>query len=217
MSLTVIDYKSGGNLFSLLNSLDAVGASYKVSSEPDEIKLASKIIFPGVGSFNAAMQKLIDMRLDDAIRARIDESCPFLGICVGMQVLFTEGEESSDQTIKSMGLGAIPGSVNKLVKKDGFKIPHMGWNQVKISSAQNPLFKDIKDETDFYFVHSYAYNLNANKEILQKFHKAEFSTTSHSEEFLSSFWDGENLFSTQFHPEKSSHQGLQILKNFIEL
>lgn len=215
MSLCVIDYKSGGNLFSLLNSLDAVEAQYHVSSEPEKVKTASKVLFPGVGSFSAAMHKLHDMKLSDAIRAKIDENCPFLGICVGMQVLFEEGKESSTGSIK--GLNAIPGSIDKLVKKEGFKIPHMGWNQVKISSAENPLFKDIKDESDFYFVHSYAYTLNSNNSIEKKFPKAEFSTTTHSEEFLSSFWNGDMLFSTQFHPEKSSHQGLQVLKNFIEL
>jgi imidazole glycerol-phosphate synthase subunit HisH len=216
MSLIVIDYKSGGNLFSLLNSLDAINSDYKVSSEPSEISSATKIIFPGVGSFNAAIDKLHDLKLIDAIQEKVEGNSPFLGICVGMQVLFSEGEESKSET-KSSGLNLIPGSINKLMLKKGLKIPHMGWNQVKISSKENPLFKGIEDESDFYFVHSYAYNLNANQEILNKFPQAEFSTTTHTEEFVSSFWNGKNLFSTQFHPEKSAAQGLQVLKNFIDL
>lgn len=216
MSLYVIDYKSGGNLFSLLNSLDAVGAKYTLSSNPREIKNADKIIFPGVGSYNAAMEKLIKLELDQVIKEKVAEDCPFLGICVGMQVLFTQGEESSEAGKATQGLGIIPGAVKHLIKKDGFKIPHMGWNKINISSPNNPLFKNIEDDY-FYFVHSYAYTSNATDEIMKKYPKAECSTTTHSEEFVSSFWNGENLFSTQFHPEKSAKQGLQVLKNFIEL
>ena len=217
MEITVIDYKSGGNLFSLLNSLEAVDAKFKVSSNPDEISHAKKVLFPGVGSYKAAMDKLQELELGEVIKEKIQESCPFLGICVGMQVLFQEGEENSLDGKNIPGLNAIPGLINKLSKKEGFKIPHMGWNQVRISSPQNPLFKGIEDKSYFYFVHSYAYNFNADSEILKKFPKAEFSRTTHSEDFLSSFWNGENLFSTQFHPEKSSKQGLQILKNFKDL
>jgi imidazole glycerol-phosphate synthase subunit HisH len=217
MSIVVVDYKSGGNLFSLLNSLENIDAKFSVSSDPKEISKASKIIFPGVGSFNAAMTKLHELDLTSVLKEKIDESCPFLGICVGMQVLFSEGEESSTPNQNTKGIGAIPGTVAKLAKKEGFKIPHMGWNQVKISSTQNPLFKGIEDNSDFYFVHSYACKINEANLIQKKFPKAEFSTTQHSEIFISSFWNGENLFSTQFHPEKSSLQGLQVLKNFKEL
>lgn len=217
MSIVVVDYKSGGNLFSMLNSLEHVGAKFSVSSNPKEISRASKIIFPGVGSFNAAMTKLHELDLMSVLKEKIEESCPFLGICVGMQVLFNEGEESNTPNQNTKGIGAIPGTVTKLAKKDGFKIPHMGWNQVKISSPQNPLFKGIKDNSDFYFVHSYACKIDEADSIQKKFPNAEFSSTEHSEVFISSFWNGENLFSTQFHPEKSSAQGLQVLKNFTEL
>jgi glutamine amidotransferase len=214
MSLVVIDYKSGGNLFSLFNSLEAVDAKFEVTSKPEEVLKAQKIIFPGVGSFTAAMQKLEQLELKQAIQEKVKESVPFLGICVGMQVLFEHGEEGSKTDIHQ-GLGIIPGSINKLEKKAGFKIPHMGWNQTKYS-PQNPLFKGIEDDY-FYFVHSYAYNFNANEKILEKYPKAQFTKTTHSEEFLSAFWNGENLFSTQFHPEKSAKQGLKLLKNFIDL
>ncbi len=213
MALLVIDYKSGGNLFSLLNSLDAIEAEYKVSSEPNEVQNASKIIFPGVGSFKSAMKKLDELKLKDAICKKVQDNSPFLGICVGMQVLFEEGEENGP----SKGLALIPGSIDHLEKKTGFKIPHMGWNQVKISSSENPLFKGIEDKSYFYFVHSYAAKISNKEAILKKHPKAEFSQTQHSEEFISSFWNGDNLFSAQFHPEKSSKQGLKILKNFVEI
>ena len=217
MALYVVDYKLGGNLFSVLNSLDAIGVKYHVSSDLDELKQASKIIFPGVGNFAAAAQSLENLKLKGFLKERIEENTPFLGVCVGMQLLFDTSTEPSDQGAFHDGIAAIPGTIDKLSKKADYKIPHMGWNQVKISSSQNPLFKGVEDNSDFYFVHSFAYNFNADEKILAKYPKAEFCKTSHSEDFASSFWNGEALFATQFHPEKSAKQGLQILKNFTEV
>lgn len=216
MKVLVVDYKSGGNLFSLINSLEHLNISYKVSSDPKDIDLASKVIFPGVGGFAAATKKLDDLGLKQALINAVERDIAFLGICVGMQLMFKDSTEST-QNKTAIGLGLIPGNIEKLAEKTNCKIPHMGWNQVKISSEQNPLFKRIADNTDFYFVHSYAYKLNSQEQILNKYPQAEFSTCNHSEEFLASFWNGKNFFTTQFHPEKSAEQGLQILKNFRDL
>jgi len=210
--ITVIDYKTGGNLFSVCNSLEAIGADIVISSNPEQIEQAEKIIFPGVGSFEKAMQEIKSLGLDHAIKKSIARKTKFLGICVGMQVLFECGHEG---TI-SKGLEIIPGQIEKFDDKICPKIPHMGWNTVKGNAS--PLFKDISPEEHFYFVHSFAAKVpNELENINKKFPKSNIYSTEYFEKFISHFWDGENLFACQFHPEKSGEAGLKLLKNFINL
>lgn len=214
--ITVIDYKCGGNVFSVLNSLNSLGIDCQLSSEPDEIKKASKILFPGVGSFQTAVEQIEKLELKDIISQKALDGTWFLGICVGMQVLFEHGDEGSSQE-GSKGLGIIPGSVKKF-SKQAPKIPHMGWNQIKFTDkVSNPLFKGISDKEDFYFVHSYRAGSENIQAIKSKFPQSSFILTEFGDEFISSWWNGEKLFACQFHPEKSGKNGLKILENFASL
>jgi imidazole glycerol phosphate synthase glutamine amidotransferase subunit len=214
--ITVIDYKCGGNVFSVLNSLNSLGIDCQLSSEPDEIKKASKILFPGVGSFQTAVEQIEKLELKDIITQKALDGTWFLGICVGMQVLFEHGDEGSSPE-GSKGLGIIPGSVKKFTKQSP-KIPHMGWNQIKFTDkVSNPLFKGISDKEDFYFVHSYRAGSENIQAIKSKYPQSSFIVTDFGTEFISSWWNGEKLFACQFHPEKSGKNGLKILENFASL
>ena len=210
--ITVIDYKTGGNLFSVCNSLEAIGADIVISSKPEQIEQAEKIIFPGVGSFEKAMQEIKSLGIDIAIRNCIAKKVKFLGICVGMQVLFDCGFEGQ----KTLGLEIIPGQIEKFNEKICPKIPHMGWNT--ISGNDSPLLKGIALDEHFYFVHSYAAKIkNDDKNIADEFPGSKIYTTNYFENFISHFWNGDNLYACQFHPEKSGEAGLRLLKNFINL
>jgi len=214
--ITVIDYKYGGNIFSVLNSLEILGIKSILSSDPDEINIAQKIIFPGVGSFQTAMEQIENLGLKKIITQKALDGTWFLGICVGMQVLFEHGAEGSSPD-GSKGLGIIPGSVNKFCSRAP-KIPHMGWNQINFTGNNtNPLFKGISDHEDFYFVHSYRASSENIPAIKNKFPNSSFITTEFGTEFISSWWNGERLFACQFHPEKSGENGLKILENFANL
>lgn len=214
--ITVIDYKYGGNIFSVLNSLENLGIKSHLSSEHDEIKKAQKIIFPGVGSFQTAMDQLEKLGLKEIITQKALDGTWFLGICVGMQVLFDHGAESTSPE-GSKGLGIIPGSVNKF-SKQAPKIPHMGWNQINfLDQFSNPLFNGISEKEDFYFVHSYRVSTENIPAIKSKFPQSSFVTSEFGDEFICSWWDGKKLFACQFHPEKSGKNGLKILENFANL
>lgn len=208
--LKIIDYKTGGNLFSLCNSLTKLGADFEICSNPVQLKDASKIIFPGVGSFGKAMEELENLNLIESIIDAINKrQIYFLGICVGMQVLFEQGEEGGLKT----GLGLIPGKVSKFDINICPKIPHMGWNVIQ--GQGSPL---IKSQDHLYFVHSYCAKLEDNeREILRRFPQAKIYTSTYQENFISHFWNGENLFACQFHPEKSGEAGLKILQKFLDL
>jgi imidazole glycerol-phosphate synthase subunit HisH len=215
--ITVIDYKYGGNIFSVLNSLENLGIQTRLSSNPDEIKSAKKILFPGVGSFETAMNQINNLGLAEIIKNKALDGTYFLGICVGMQVLFSHGQESVNSA-GCKGLEIIPGEINKFSSKAP-KIPHMGWNQIHFppSNQSNPLFEGISDDDNLYFVHSYRAGVENIPAIKNKFSKSSFSLTEFGDEFISAWWNGENLFACQFHPEKSGEKGLKILQNFAYL
>ncbi len=211
--ICVIDYKTGGNIFSLQNSLKFLGINSYLSSDPKEITKASKIIFPGVGSYAKAMEELNKLDLIKVIQDKASSKTPFMGVCVGMQVLFESGTESQANEVK--GLGIIPGIVDRFPNTMNFKIPHMGWNT--ISNNNSKIFTDIKASEHFYFVHSYRVSSQHHKAIQQRFPEAVLTTTNYIDDFLSAFYNGTNLYACQFHPEKSGEAGLQVLRNFANL
>jgi glutamine amidotransferase len=193
--ITLVDYNAG-NVTSLLYALKGLGAEVQVSSDPDVLGKASKIIFPGQGAAGAGMAVLKERGLVEVLQKT---TVPFLGICLGMQLLFESSEEDN-----SKGLALVPGRVNRFENKN-FKVPHMGWNLVKYS-GESPLFKGIPDESFFYFANSYKAPLGESTQ----------GVTFYGEPF-SSVIQKNNLFGVQFHPEKSGEMGLKLLSNFLAL
>ncbi len=222
----IIDYK-GGNIFSVQNTVNTVGADSFLSSDPDEIRRAKKIIFPGVGSFESSMQHINELGLADVIKEKALDRTPFLGVCVGMQVLFESSTEAKNGSSK--GLGIFAGSFSKFDfdkinanSNQKLNIPHMGWNQIESNlngEVKSPLFKGINSKSSFYFVHSFMTEIepSAIQKNQEKFPKLEILRSNYGQDFISSIWNGENLYACQFHPEKSGENGLQLIKNFIDL
>ena len=203
--IVLIDY-GVGNLYSVEKAAASVGGDVKISSEAEDIRRAEKIILPGVGAFGDCMKNLEATGLIPTIKAEIFAGKPILGICVGMQILFAGSEESPCVD----GLKIFGGQVKKIHAGD-LKIPHMGWNSVSMRNAQGAmrnLFKEIKNDSYFYFVHSY-HTIPDDKKIIA-------ATTNYGEEVTAAI-EFENIFATQFHPEKSGDVGLHVLKNFVEL
>ena len=200
--IAIIDYDAG-NLKSVEKALIALGEEVIVSRDSSEILQADKVILPGVGSFGDAMNNLDRFGLVDTIKNVVAKDTPFLGICLGLQLLFKESEE----TPGAEGLNLLPGKIFKIPAKEGFKIPHMGWNSLKIK-PDTCLFAQIPDGAYVYFVHSY-YLKAEDPDIVA-------ATTEYSTHIHAAVEQG-NIFACQFHPEKSSEVGLQILKNFISL
>ncbi|MFL2770847.1 MAG: imidazole glycerol phosphate synthase subunit HisH [Rhodospirillaceae bacterium] len=202
-SVAIIDY-GRGNVRSVFNALDYVGADAVVTDDPAEISNASHVILPGVGAFGDAVAEIRARGLSEVLHREVSEiGKPFLGICVGMQVLATTGYEHGEHS----GLGWIDADVRRIDPgPDSLKIPHMGWNQVDLES-EHPLFAGFNlDDLVFYFVHSYAVNTLDKHKVL--------GTCSYGAPFICSLaWD--NIVTTQFHPEKSQDSGLEVLKNFI--
>lgn len=204
MMIAIIDYKAG-NLASVARAINYLGFKCHITHDIKEILGADKLIFPGVGSAGKAMQYLKKMRIDQAIYRLYKSGKPFLGICLGTQIILEGSEE--DQTTC---LGLLPGTVKRfpapLLSNDGknLKVPHMGWNQVKLK-RQHPLFDGVSPESEFYFVHSY---FPAPKGI-----DSIIGTTDYGINFASVLGK-RNLFAVQFHLEKSGPPGLTILKNF---
>ena len=196
----IIDYDAG-NLRSVEKALVSLGEEVIVSRDSSEILQADKVILPGVGSFGDAMNNLDKFGLVDTIKKVAASGTPFLGICLGLQLLFKE----SDETPGAEGLGILPGKILKIPAKDGFKIPHMGWNSLDVKPGAR-LFKGLEGNPYVYFVHSY-YLKAADEEIVA-------ATTEYTTHIHASVEQG-NVFACQFHPEKSSDTGLQILKNFV--
>lgn len=199
--ILIIDYNMG-NLRSVSKAIEHLGGTVKVSSLPDDIEKAHKVILPGVGAFGDACSELRSFGLFDPIRAFIKSGKPFLGICLGLQLLFEKSEESPE----AEGLGIFPGTV-KLFRSKEVKVPHMGWNNSRIVN-QSPIMKNVPDNPYFYFVHSF-YAAPDPKLVIGE-------TEYGGEKFAAILGSGQT-FATQFHPEKSQEAGLQILKNFIEL
>lgn len=205
MRVVVIDYGMS-NLGSISNALRECGAeNVVIATDPMELKSATHIILPGVGSFKDGMDNLVKFGIKDAIRdAALVDKVPILGICLGMQLMADKGYEGGEVD----GLGLIQGVVDKLKPtKRGEKIPHVGWNEI-YSKEKNPILEGIPDETDFYFVHSYHFITKRKSNIL--------TTTPYCGSFVSSVVS-DNIYGTQFHPEKSQRPGFQLLRNFIKL
>jgi len=203
--IVIIDYGMG-NLKSVQNAFVKIGYKTVITDNPNRIKKASAIVLPGVGAFRDAIKFLKDKKIDKELIDAIKAGKPFLGICLGMQLLFTFSEEGG----LFEGLNIISDKVKRF--PSSVKCPHLGWNKIKFTHNSNhninPIFMDVPDESYFYFIHSYYCEVN-NRKII-------YSTTDYGLVFPSSIWKG-HLFGVQFHPEKSSKQGLKILKNFGEL
>ena len=202
--IAIIDY-GVGNLFSLKSSFAAIGADVVVTSDPEVIASAERIILPGVGAFEDAAAKLCASGLDKVIYSEVEKGKPLLGICLGMQMLFERSYEYGEHK----GLGLIPGSV-KPIKDDvsaDLKIPHIGWNPLHMSNPKDELFKYIEDGDCVYFVHSY-YACDCDEYVI--------ATAEYGKE-LTAAVRNKNVWGAQFHPEKSGKVGLMILKAFCEM
>ena len=200
--IAIIDYDAG-NIKSVEKALKMLGQEVVVARDADTILNADKVILPGVGSFGDAMSKLHDYNLVEVIKKVVEKKTPFLGICLGLQLLFEGSQESSGVE----GLGLLKGEILRIPDCPGLKIPHIGWNSLKLQN-NGRLFEGLPENPYVYFVHSYY--LKAQEPSVVK------ATTDYSVNIHASVEKG-NLFACQFHPEKSSETGLQILRNFAEL
>ena len=200
--IAIIDYDAG-NIKSVEKALIHLGQEVIVTGEKEQIEKADKVILPGVGAFGDAMRNLRQSGLDKVIREVVDRGTLFLGICLGLQVLF----ESSEEAPGVQGLGILEGKILRIPQKEGMKIPHMGWKSLCLKN-EGRLFKGIEEGAFVYFVHSY-YLKAANEKIVKA--SAQYGVS------IDASVEQGNLFACQFHPEKSSEVGLRILKNFVEL
>jgi glutamine amidotransferase len=202
--IALLDYGSG-NLPSVHKALLKTGANVRIAKTPEEMRGASAVVLPGVGAFDDCINSLRKQELLEASRDFIKEGKPFLGICVGYQALFEKSEEFNSC---AAGLGVFKGSVVRFSAKNGLKIPQIGWNQIDVVRRDCPLFKGIENGSYVYFVHSF-FPKPEDKGIVA-------TQTEYGETFASAIWR-DNVFATQFHPEKSQKTGLLLLKNFVEL
>jgi len=198
--IAIIDYGMG-NLRSVLKAFEAVGAQAQVTHIAGDILKADKVVLPGVGAMGPAMQKLQELALTGPIRKVIQDGKPFLGICLGLQLLFDRSSEGGF----SEGLKILQGSVERFAE---LKVPHMGWNQIKIQPTGNQMFKGLSSGENVYFCHSYF--------VKPKDISIAAGITEYGVSFVSAIVQG-NIWGVQFHPEKSQKAGLQILKNFAQL
>ncbi len=208
MNVTIVDYQSG-NISSVINSFKEAAKNkinLEVTSNLNKIKSSDKIVLPGQGSFKSCVDALkkINGLIDELENFAINKKKPLLGICVGLQMFANIGFEETE----TRGFGWISGKVSKIDNQKGkFKLPHIGWNEIKILK-NSKIFKDIKNESHMYFVHSYEF-IPEDKSVIS-------ATTDYSSEIVCSV-EKENLFGTQFHPEKSDKDGLKVIKNFLDL
>lgn len=200
--IAIIDYDAG-NLRSVEKALQYLGKETIVTRDPEQIRKADKVILPGVGAFGDAMKKLQEYHLDTLIHEIADSGKPLLGICLGLQLLFEESEESPGVE----GLGILEGKIRRIPEGEGLKVPHIGWNSLHLEH-NGRLFRNIPENSYVYFVHSY-YLEAKDPEIVK-------ASTGYGVHIHASV-EKNNLFACQFHPEKSSETGLQILKNFAEM
>ena len=197
--ITIVDYNAG-NIRSVQRACAEVGVEAVVASDPGDIEKAQKIIFPGVGAAPSAMEYLTKTGLDKALKKAFDSGTPILGICIGTQIIL-ESSEEGDQAC----LGLVPGKTVRFRLKDKLlKIPHMGWNEVKVMQS-HPLLEDIEEGDEFYFVHSFYPKPSSEENV--------YAVTEYENDFCSAL-GYKNLFATQFHPEKSGRLGLQVLERF---
>jgi len=200
--IAIIDYGMG-NLRSVQKAFEKVGHSATVTNDPAQVRSASKVVLPGVGAFEDAIAELRRQELVDPILEAIHSGRPFLGICLGLQLLFDVSYENG----RHEGLGVLAGEVVRFQVPAEYSVPHMGWNQLAIR-RRPPVLEGIADGSYFYFVHSY-YVVPRDRSVIA-------TETEYPGPFCSMVWQG-NLFATQFHPEKSQADGLRLLKNFAEL
>jgi len=202
--IALLDYGSG-NLRSVHKALLKVGADVRVIQSPDGMRDARAVVLPGVGAFDDCINALSKQKLLEASRSFISSGKPFLGICVGYQALFEKSEEFNSC---ATGLGIFPGNVVRFSTQNGLKIPQIGWNQLELVKPECPLFKGVANGSYVYFVHSF-FPKPTDQSIVA-------TRTEYGETFASSVWR-DNVFATQFHPEKSQKVGLQLLSNFVAL
>ncbi len=200
--IAIVDYGLG-NLFSVRKAFEFLGAEVAITDKPEDIRTAERVVLPGVGTFGDGMKNLRDRGLDKALHeAVIKDKKPFLGICLGLQLLAEAGEEYG----KHEGFGWITGTVRKIAsEKQNLKVPHIGWNNVT-RTKDTPLFKGIKPNADFYFLHSFQMQCDEPSDLV--------ATTEYGETVTAAIMRG-NIFAVQFHPEKSQEHGLKLLENFI--
>lgn len=200
--ISILDYDAG-NIKSVEKALIHLGQDAVITRDKDIILSSDKVILPGVGAFGDAMGKLRSYKLDQVIYDVVDKKIPFLGICLGLQLLF----ETSDETPGVTGLGLLKGEIKRIPDQEGLKIPHMGWNSIHVKEGAT-LFKGIPQDPYVYFVHSY---------YLAAKHEEDVAATTFYSTNIHASVEHDNIFACQFHPEKSSTVGLKILENFISL
>jgi glutamine amidotransferase len=199
--IIIVDYGMA-NLRSVQKAFEKLGHPAEITSDPNRVTEADKLVLPGVGAFRDAIAKLNESGLSAPIIGHIDAGKPFLGICLGLQLLFTKSYEDGEYA----GLDLLSGDVVRFPATPGLKVPHMGWNQLRIKKRA-PVLRDVPDEASVYFVHSY-YVAPKDAEIIA-------TETDYPTPFTSAIWR-DNIFATQFHPEKSQQVGLSMLKAFAE-
>ena len=202
--IALLDY-GAGNLRSVEKALRYVGGDVRLVQSPDGMKDASAVVLPGVGAFDDCVNAMQRQELLEASREFINTGRPFLGICVGYQAMFERSEEFDS---RAAGLGLFKGSVVRFPDGQGLKIPQIGWNQIEIVKPECPIFQDVENGSYVYFVHSY-YPQTEDDSIAA-------CRTTYGVDFASAVWR-DNIFATQFHPEKSQKVGLKILENFVKL
>ena len=200
--IAMIDYDAG-NIKSVEKAFQYLGQDVRITRDRDEILAADHVVLPGVGSFGDAMKHLKEYHLIPTIYDVVDKKIPFLGICLGLQLMF----DGSDESRGVSGLGILPGTIEAIPPSPGLKIPHMGWNSLSIAKGAR-LFSGIENGAYVYFVHSYYCKAEEESIVAAS---TEYSAHIHASV------ERDNVFACQFHPEKSSHTGLKILKNFTEL
>ena len=200
--IAIIDYDAG-NIASVLKAFEKLGCEVKLTREPSEILAAEKIVLPGVGAFGDAMEKLNNYGLVSVIREAVSLGKPFLGICLGLQLIFESSEESPGVT----GLSLLPGKILRIPDTEGLKIPHIGWNDLTITEGSR-LLSGIGEHPYVYFVHSY---------YLKAGNEADVAATTEYGTHIHAAVESGNIYATQFHPEKSGYVGLRILENFANI
>ena len=203
IDVAVIDYDMG-NLHSACKGLEKAGAVPKITNSPQDILAADAFVLPGVGAFDPAMRHIRELNLEEPIKQAIASGKPFLGICLGLQILFDGSAEGTEK-----GLGVIPGIVRRFKSEPGITIPQMGWNQLELIQSQLSLWQDLPADPYVYFVHSF-YVDPVDRGV-------NAAMVTHGSQTITAAIARDNLMAVQFHPEKSSDNGLQILSNFVAL
>jgi glutamine amidotransferase len=201
--VVIVDYGMA-NLRSVQKAFERVGVAAEITADPHRVATAAKLVLPGVGAFQDAIARLRQTELANTITTHVRAGRPFLGICLGLQMLFTRSHEDG----LFAGLDLFPGDVVRFAQVPGLKVPHMGWNTLKLTHRDCPLFAGLPPEPAVYFVHSY-YPAPLNRELVA-------ATADYPDPFCAAIWK-DNVYATQFHPEKSQEVGLTMLRNFAKL